>query len=69
MVTTTVVTATELERIYTPEELAEHFAVGDETIRHWLRTGQLRGFKAGRQRWRVRASDVEVFIRAGGAEQ
>ena len=36
----------------TPEELAEALRVSPETVRRWLRTGEVRGQRAGKQ-WRV----------------
>ncbi len=36
----------------TPEELAEALRVSPETVRRWLRTGEVKGQRAGRL-WRV----------------
>ena len=56
------------ERIYTVTEIAEMLRVKDYTVREWLRTGQMGGFKAGRV-WRIRQADVDEFIRKGGAQE
>lgn len=51
-----------LERIFTPEEVADRLSVTPKTIKDWLRSGNLRGIKAGRL-WRIRESDLEDFLR------
>jgi excisionase family DNA binding protein len=48
----------------TPEEIAEELQVTRRTVYGWLRSGRLRGVRAGRG-WRIRPEDVEVFLRAG----
>lgn len=49
--------------LYTTAELAQRLRAPEETIRHWLRTGALRGLKLGR-RWRVREEDLKSFEKA-----
>jgi len=56
------------EKIYKIPEVAEMLRVKDYTVREWLRTGQIGGFKAGRV-WRIRQADVDEFIRKGGAPE
>ena len=46
---------TPAEEFLTVEEAAVRLKVEDETIRRWLRSGQLRGLKFGRV-WRIPAS-------------
>jgi excisionase family DNA binding protein len=50
------------EKLYTPEQAAEFLLVNSETVRLWLRTGKLKGLKAGRL-WRVRESDLQDFLK------
>jgi excisionase family DNA binding protein len=50
-----------LNSLLSPEEVAEVLAVDTETVRKWLRTGQLSGLKAGRL-WRVREEDLQEFL-------
>jgi len=50
-----------MEKIYTPEMAAEVLLVSTLTLRKWLRSGQLPGFKLGRQ-WRIRESDLKNFL-------
>jgi excisionase family DNA binding protein len=45
----------------TIEEAASRVKVKPDTLRLWLRTGQLKGLKAGRL-WRVRPTDLEAFL-------
>ena len=49
--------------ILTLDEAAARAKVAVKTMREWLRTGKLKGIKAGRP-WRVRASDLEHFFEA-----
>lgn len=51
-----------LDRLLTPEEAADILVVSPNTVRHWLRTGTLKGIKVGLQ-WRIRKSDLEEFIK------
>lgn len=53
----------ETEKLLTPEGAAKVLAVEAETIRHWLRTGKLKGVKMGRL-WRVRESDLGEFLKS-----
>jgi len=52
------------ERVLTVPEVAAMLHVGEETIRRWLRRGELRGFMLGGTKlgYRVRASEVARFI-------
>jgi len=52
----------------TVPEIARQLRVSQETIRRWLRTGQLHGVHLGdRAGWRVPASEIDRFLaqRAG----
>jgi excisionase family DNA binding protein len=46
----------------TPEEIAVKLKVHEDTIRRWLRTGELRGIKIGKRQWRVRKDDLEAYL-------
>lgn len=50
-----------MEKIYTPEEIAERLQVQERTVYGWLRSGKLKGSKLGRL-WRIRESDVVAFL-------
>jgi excisionase family DNA binding protein len=50
-----------VEKVYSPEEAAKALGVHKETIRQWLRSGQLGGVKVGRL-WRVRERDLQKFL-------
>jgi len=47
--------------VYTPEEIAEKLRVDPATVRRWLREGQVRGLKLGRQ-WRIEKAEYEAFL-------
>ena len=47
-----------------PEQIAERLNVSAQSVRAWLRTGKLKGVRAGRL-WRVRESDLETFLKGG----
>jgi excisionase family DNA binding protein len=49
------------EEVLTLEEAAERLKIAPKTMRDWLRTGRMPGFKAGKL-WRVRASDIDAVI-------
>ena len=51
------------ERLLTVEQVAERLQVHIETVRRWLRSGELEGRDLGhRVGYRVRESDLEEFI-------
>jgi excisionase family DNA binding protein len=56
----------EPERVYTVPEVAEVLQVGPETVRRWLRRGELQGFMLGGTKlgYRVRGSEIQRFIEA-----
>ena len=44
------------------EDVAEQLDVGAESVRRWLRSGELRGTKLGdKAGWRVRQEDLDAF--------
>lgn len=49
------------DQLLTPEQAAERLLVAKKTILTWLRTGQLKGRKAG-SLWRIRERDLEAFL-------
>jgi excisionase family DNA binding protein len=51
-----------MEKLLTPEAAADRLAVSRTTILVWLKTGQLKGRKAGRL-WRIREHDLEEFLK------
>jgi excisionase family DNA binding protein len=64
----------ERERLLTVEEVAEQMSVTHETVRRWLRSGDLRGVRLARKAgWRVRENDLQAYLerhspQASGAE-
>jgi excisionase family DNA binding protein len=53
----------ELERLYSPEEVAEYLGVHVQTVRTWIRTGRLPARRlAGQRALRIRASDIQGVL-------
>jgi len=53
-----------MEKLLTPEQAAEILNVTSNTIREWLKKGELKGLKI-KNLWRIRQSELEAFINAG----
>lgn len=49
------------EQLLTVEEVADQLRYKPATIQGWLRRGQLRGTKVGKE-WRVAASDLRAWL-------
>ncbi len=62
----------DLERTFSPCEVAKHFGVKPQRVRTWLRNGTLRGFDVAdsltRPRWRIPASAIAEFEQARQAK-
>jgi excisionase family DNA binding protein len=55
------------EQWLTVQQIAERLQMHEQTIRKWLRTGELSGVLLGdKGGWRVRPADLEVFLRGRG---
>ena len=48
-------------KLLTPGDVADRLQVNERTVTHWLRKGQLRGFKIGKE-WRVSVNDFEALL-------
>jgi len=59
--TTAEVSDVALEKLYTPDEVAEYLTLSPLTIRNYLRTGKLEGLRVGGH-WRVKESALEDFV-------
>jgi len=46
------------------EEIAEHLQVHKDTIRLWIKKGEIPAHKLGRL-WRFRISEIDEWIRSG----
>ena len=56
------------ERWYTVEDIVDMLKVHEQTVRRWLREGELGGVLLGRKAgYRIRASDLESFLAARDA--
>lgn len=59
------------EQLLTVQQVAERLQVTEWTVRDWLRTGRLKGFRLGGRKsgWRIGSSDFERFISEARAGQ
>jgi excisionase family DNA binding protein len=49
------------EKFLRPDEIAKQLDVEVETVRAWLRRGELTGYKLGND-WRVKPTDLQSFL-------
>jgi excisionase family DNA binding protein len=53
------------EQLLTVDEVARRLGVTAETVRRWLRSGELRGVRFARKAgWRIRESDLQAYLAA-----
>jgi excisionase family DNA binding protein len=59
------------EEVLTVPEVAQRLRVTEGSVREWLRTGRLRGFRPGGTKagWRVPRSSLQAFIEASGMSE
>ena len=51
------------ERWYTVADIVEKLRVHEQTVRRWLREGELKGYNfGGKSGYRIRASDLDAFL-------
>ena len=53
-----------MEDLLTLKEAARRLRVSVKTVKAWLYSGELQGYKAGRQ-WRITPSAIQAFLEAG----
>ena len=54
------------DKWFTVEEIAERLKVTDQTVRRWLRSGELVGQNfGGRTGYRIRETEVNAFLERG----
>jgi excisionase family DNA binding protein len=51
------------DRYQTVQELAERLEVAEATVRHWIKSGELRAIDIGKG-WRIADTDLERFLQA-----
>ncbi len=49
------------DQYHTVRELADRLKVAEATVRHWIRTGDLRAIDIGKG-WRIAESDFALFL-------
>jgi excisionase family DNA binding protein len=52
-----------MEKLYTPEQAAEILQVTAAVVREWLKGGKLKGAKVAGHLWRIKESDLKVFLK------
>jgi len=54
------------DRLWTVAQVAERMQTTEETVRDWLSTGALRGYRPGGNRfgWRISETDLQAFLDA-----
>jgi excisionase family DNA binding protein len=55
-------TDTAAERFYTISEVARRLEVSDQSIRRWVKAGELRAYKPKKE-YRIAESDLEEFLK------
>jgi excisionase family DNA binding protein len=55
---------TEEKRFYSVEELSSMFGVSEESVRRWIRGGELRAYRLGRRELRISKEDLDRFLEA-----
>jgi excisionase family DNA binding protein len=56
-----------MEKLYSPKEVAFRLNVHVNSIRRWLKTGKIKGCRAGRLgHWKIPRSEVERFFEGSG---
>jgi excisionase family DNA binding protein len=55
-----------MERTVTPPVVATALGVTEQTVRNWLRAGNLKGAQTPGGHWRIRINDLREFKRLYG---
>lgn len=50
------------------EEIAQHLGISKETVYRWLEKKKIPAHRVGKQ-WRFKPSEVDEWVRQGGASQ
>ncbi|MFA7078959.1 MAG: helix-turn-helix domain-containing protein [Syntrophomonas sp.] len=56
-----------MDKVYTPQQVAEILSITERTVLIWLRAGNLKGVKVGKY-WRVMEKDLENFLEQNKAD-
>jgi excisionase family DNA binding protein len=54
--------------LLTTQETAELLKVSEATVRTWIRAGEIRAIRFGRE-WRLAVKDLEAFVNARATRQ
>ena len=58
--------ATENEKWSNIEEISEYIQVHKDTIRNWIKKGEIPAHKIGKQ-WRFKISEIDEWIKSGSS--
>lgn len=58
----------EQPQLWTPQEVAKYLRVSTHSVYMWLRSGRLRGVRAGKW-WRVETDELTNFLRREAKER
>ncbi|KRT34311.1 helix-turn-helix domain-containing protein [Acetomicrobium hydrogeniformans] len=57
-----------MEKLLTPNDVAEILSLSPVTIKKWLWQGKLKGIKVGSV-WRIRESDLKAFLKTNNDDE
>ena len=58
-----------MEKMLTPQEVAERYNVSVESVWRWIRVGRLPAMRLTKRNYRIRSADLEAFERGGVQSQ
>jgi len=58
-----------MEKMMTPQEVAERYSVTVESVWRWIRTGRLPAMRLTKRNYRIRPADLVAFERGEGQGQ
>jgi len=58
-----------MEKMLTPQDVAERYSVSIESVWRWIRNGRLPAISLTKRSYRIRPADLEAFERGGDAKK
>jgi excisionase family DNA binding protein len=58
-----------MEKMLTPQDVAEHYSVSVESVWRWIRNGRLPAISLNKRNYRIRPADLEAFERGEDAKK
>lgn len=50
-----------MEKLYTPDEVADYLKLSPLTVRDFLRASKIKGIKVGKE-WRIKEKDLQAYV-------